>query len=142
MSASSFTDWQIMCDAEDCLRQVWASEIDAADQTAGGLRKVLKARGWTVNVKTWRGIHQHRHLDFCPRHSPDLTVRVRAALEDGGWAEFSIRAEGGKVILDAPGDPCSWRTLVTGQCAGYLNEAGFTVEINGDSIELTPEASQ
>ncbi len=71
MSASSFTDWQIMCDASGCPSQVWDSEIESADQTAGDLRRVLKARGWTVNVKTWRGIHQHRHLDFCPDHKPE-----------------------------------------------------------------------
>ena len=70
VSASNYTDWQIRCDHPGCDSAPWASEIDAADQNATSLRKVLKARGWTVDVKTWRGIHQNRHLDFCPDHKP------------------------------------------------------------------------
>jgi hypothetical protein len=51
---------------------VFASELDTRNvTTATELREVLKARGWTVNVSVFRGIHQRRHLDFCPEHKPN-----------------------------------------------------------------------
>jgi len=136
MSATEFRTYELNCDHPECRRYIQSTGAE----TRAALRKRVAKDGWTHVHR--EGYMRSSDKDFCPHHNPDLTVRVRAALEDGGWAEFSIRTEGGKVMLDAPGDPCSWRTLVTGQCAGYLNKAGFTAEINGDSIELTPEAGQ
>lgn len=137
MSASSFTDWSISCDHPGCDRQQWASNIsNVIHPTAADVRKVLKRCGWVVNIPAGDGSRKRK--DYCPHHNPDLAIRVRAALTEGGWAEFSSRADAGKVILNAPGrGESSWRSLVTAQCASYLNGLGFETQIIDDSLYVS-----
>jgi hypothetical protein len=70
VSASSFTDWSVMCDYPECASTVFVSDIDSVKDVRG-LRKLLKKRGWTVAVPVadmpsyrWAT----RPLDFCPNH--------------------------------------------------------------------------
>lgn len=70
MSATSFTDWSIECDHPGCGRQEWVSEVDVRDLNVRGLRKILRARDWTVNVHVMDSVRQERPLDFCPDHKP------------------------------------------------------------------------
>ena len=137
MSASSFTDWSVSCDHPGCDQQEFASNVEACDLTATALRSRLKRRGWVVSVPASDGSRKRK--DYCPHHNPDLAVRVRAALDDGGWAGFSSRADTGNIILNAPGREGSWRSLVTEQCADYLNGLGFRTEIINDSLHVSED---
>ena len=145
MSAFSHTDWTVICngtydDGTACMASGRTDEIDRNDvTTARDVRRILKARGWLVNVPVKDGTGRVRRLDFCPHHNPDLAIRVRAALDDGGWAEFSSRADAGNIILNAPGPEGSWRSLVTEQCADYLNGLGFRTEIINDSLHVSED---
>jgi len=136
VSASSFTDWAISCDHPGCDDQRWASDVVSVTRpTAAAVRKALRPRGWVTGVRADDGSRKRK--DYCPHHNPDLAIRVRAALEAGGWAEFSSRADAGKVILNAPGPKGSlesWRSLVTTQCASYLARVGFDTQIAGDDL--------
>lgn len=136
MSASSFTDWQISCDHPGCDEQRWASDIESVrDPSAAAARRALKRGGWVTAVRASDGSRKRK--DYCPRHNPDLAIRVRAALEDGGWAEFSSQADAGKVILTAPGPEGSWRSLATEQCAGWLTRQGFETRRAGDTLHVS-----
>jgi hypothetical protein len=69
VSASSFIDWCITCDG--CGLIVWASQwINALDNSATALRKILRKRGWLVSLPKSEDHFEVRHvgsrLDYCP----------------------------------------------------------------------------
>ena len=78
MSAISHTDWTVICngtrdDGTPCGASGRTDEIDRSDvTTAAGVRRYLKRRGWTVNVRVPRaaGERKSRRLDFCPDRKP------------------------------------------------------------------------
>lgn len=83
MSTFSYTDWTVICNGEDdglpCPEQERTDTLDLRDGSgAAHVRKILKARGWAVNVpqsevqydSTGRPLRQQR-LDFCPKHKPE-----------------------------------------------------------------------
>lgn len=76
MSASSFTDHCISCDYPECGVFTWMSHLDLRDlTTAAELRKVLKDRGWRVNVRPSdnpRLLIRQSRLDYCPEHAAAL----------------------------------------------------------------------
>lgn len=73
MSATSWTDWTVSCDAEEgCGESLGTHETDcgtaAAPGTAADVRRVLRRRGWAVSVPDSAG--GRRRKDFCPAHRP------------------------------------------------------------------------
>lgn len=136
MTAFEWTQVELVCNGGRCYERFEGERglRPTSGETRARVRERAAEAGWT-HVRGKFGRPSDR--DFCPLHNPDLTVRVRAALDAGGWAEFSSRAEAGKVILNAPGPEGSWRSLVTEQCAGYLTGLGFETEIAAGSLYVS-----
>ena len=96
MSASSFTDWQIQCDQGGCKAQAWATELTTSDPTATAARRILRKRGWRVNMLNPSEGGSPRRLDFCPDHAyltettdhpdtnNDTSIRVLGAEDESG----------------------------------------------------------
>lgn len=76
MSAISHTDWTILCngtntDGTPCVASGRTDEIDRYDvRTARDVRRILKHRGWLVNVPAKDGTRRGQRLDFCPDQKP------------------------------------------------------------------------
>ncbi len=81
MSASSYTDWRIGCDQGGCTAEAWSSQIGLMDGTAASVRKILRRRGWLVNIPNPSPGGSPRRLDYCPNHKGlELARRGRAAI--------------------------------------------------------------
>lgn len=82
MSVSSYTDWQVSCDQGGCPAEAWSSQIGLMDGTAASVRRILRQRGWLVNVPNPIPGGSPPRLDFCPNHKGlELCRRGRAAIE-------------------------------------------------------------
>lgn len=83
MSASSYTDWQITCNQGGCPAHAWGSQIGLHDPiSAASVRRILRQRGWLVNVPNPSPGGSPRRLDFCPDHKGlEMCRRGRLAIE-------------------------------------------------------------
>jgi hypothetical protein len=76
MSTFSHTDWTVICngttDGWPCGKSERTDALDLRDgSTAADVRRVLKRRGWAVNVPNPDQDALLRRLDFCPDHKPE-----------------------------------------------------------------------
>ena len=67
MSAHRYTDCRVDCDHEGCGRSEFGGNLSLMEPTAAETRRVLKRRGWLVDVPA-HPADDRRRLDFCPAH--------------------------------------------------------------------------
>jgi hypothetical protein len=90
VSAHRYTDCRIDCDRQDCGRSEFASLLGLMEPTAAEARRILKARGWQVNVSAQDEGGGWWRADYCPLHKPGENVRDMLAREA---AEAEERAD-------------------------------------------------
>ncbi len=67
MTAHTYSEAIIHCDAEGCAMTAPASELPlmVGEMTAGNARRILRRRGWRTDVPGPDG----KRRDYCPAHS-------------------------------------------------------------------------
>ena len=69
MSTFSHTGWTVICNQGNCGAQDRTDTLGLRDGTAADVRRILKRRGWAVNIPNPSPGGRPKRLDFCPEHA-------------------------------------------------------------------------